>query len=86
MENIAKLEEKITQILHRVKELEQAKKDLTIKNQNLEKELNAAQEKLERANKEKIELESQFKEKDSKVHNRLTDLLGKLEDVESELV
>ena len=86
MENIAKLEEKITQILVRVKELEKAKKDLTIRNQSLENELKVCQDKLERANKDKTELESQFKEKDSKVHNRLSDLLGKLEEVESELV
>ena len=86
MENIAKLEEKITQILQRVRELEKAKIDLTTRNQNLEKELKTYQLKLEQANQAKLDLESQSKDKDSNVHNRLTDLLGKLEEVESELV
>jgi len=86
LENIAKLEEKITQILQRVRELEKTKIDLTTRNQNLEKELKTYQLKLEKINQAKLELESQSKDKDSKVHNRLTDLLGKLEEVETELV
>lgn len=86
LENIAKLEEKITQILNRVKQLEQVKKDLTAKNQSLEKELKEYQLKLEQADKAKLELESHSRDKDSKVHNRLTELLGKLEEVETELV
>jgi len=86
LENIAKLEEKINQILLKVRDLENVKKELTTKNNELEKNLKVCRLKIEQINEANLELKSNIKEKDTKVHTRLSDLLGKLEQVESELV
>jgi len=85
LDTLEKLEGKISQILARVKELETINKDLKKKNEGLEKELKTSQLKIQQLRDENEELQSGMKDKEVKVQDKITQLLGKLEEVEAEL-
>jgi FtsZ-binding cell division protein ZapB len=85
LDNLEKLENKIGQVLGKLKELEKTNKDLQSKNDELEKELKACRLQLEQFKDEKSEIESRFKEQEVTVKDKISELLGKLDDVEAEI-
>ncbi len=78
MDTLEKLEAKVDLILGRVKELES-------KNETLEKDLKTCRLELQQAREENTELKTGMKDKEVKVQDKISALLGKLEEVEAEI-
>ena len=74
MDTLERLETKISLVLDKVKELED-------KNRALEKELKTCRLEMQRVKEENIELKNGFKDKEILVKDKISALLGKLEEV-----
>jgi FtsZ-binding cell division protein ZapB len=78
LDTLERLETKISLVLDKVKELED-------KNRALEKELKTCRLEMQRVKEENIELKNGFKDKEILVKDKISALLGKLEEVEAEI-
>jgi FtsZ-binding cell division protein ZapB len=85
LDTLEKLEAKVDLILGRVKELEEKNKELESKNETLEKDLKTCRLELQQAREVNTELKSGMKDKEVKVQDKISALLGKLEEVEAEI-
>jgi FtsZ-binding cell division protein ZapB len=86
LDTLEKLESKVGQILSKLKDLEGINNDLVKKNRALEAEAKALRLELGQVKEENIDLKSKDKERDVKVQDKISELLGKLEEVEAEIV
>ncbi|HEQ98677.1 MAG TPA: hypothetical protein ENO22_04975 [candidate division Zixibacteria bacterium] len=85
MDTLEKLETKIGLILNKVKELEETNRELKSKNETLEKDLKTCRLEMQQVREENIELKNGFKDKEIIVKDKISALLGKLEEVEAEI-
>ncbi len=85
MDTLERLETKISLILDKVKELEDKNRELKSQNGALEKELKTCRLEMQRVKEENIELKNGFKDKEILVKDKISALLGKLEEVEAEI-
>jgi len=85
LDTLEKLETKIGLILNKVKELEETNRELKSKNETLEKDLKTCRLEMQQVREENIELKNGFKDKEIIVKDKISALLGKLEEVEAEI-
>jgi FtsZ-binding cell division protein ZapB len=86
LDTLAKLELRIGEIVAKTKELEKINSNLESRNEKLEADLKACRLELEQQKEKNVEFEASIKDKEVKVKDRISDLLGKLEQVEAEIV